>query len=146
MSEAQPTKPKWTRRKKVIAISAVILLLIIVPIFTHLFWEMHEAGKVFSAFNRALIAKDYQRAYSLTAPDLQSTVNYQAFIAVHDGISSRHGALTSYTREETEVKDDRDGWFANIHARLVFERGEQPFLFVLKRVDGHWRVYSYKEL
>jgi hypothetical protein len=32
-----------------------------------------------------------------------------------------------------------------IDAHRVFERGELPFVFVLKRKDGPWEIYSYQE-
>jgi hypothetical protein len=146
MSDTQLAKPKWTRRKKVIVAAVAIVLLISVPIFAHLFWEIHKAGQVFSAFNQALIAREYQKAYDLTTPALKANVTYEAFVGVQNGLATRVGALRSFNSGKSEVNEDEDGSFATIHAHLTFERGELPFVFVLKKENGHWLIYKFQEL
>jgi hypothetical protein len=145
MSDTQLAKPKWTRRKKVIVAAVAIVLAISVPIFAHLFWEIHEAKVVLGVFNQALIAKDYQKAYSLTTPALRANVDYSAFVKVQDGLTARVGALKSSDDGEAEVRDDENGNFATIRTSLVFERGQLPFVFVLKKESGHWLIYRFNE-
>jgi hypothetical protein len=146
MPETQLTKPKWTRRKNAIVVIAAILFLTLAPIFTLLFWEMHVAEKVFNSFNQALIAKQYETAYAITTPALKANVTYEAFVGVQNRLEARVGALRSFTRISSEVKDDEAGFFATIHARLVFDKGELSFAYVLKKENGHWLIYSFNEL
>ena len=145
MNETQTAKTKWTTKKKVLVVVIAALLLISVPIFAHLFWEIHEAKMALRAFNQALIAKDYQRAYNLTTPALRANVDYAPFVKVQDGLTARVGALRSSDTSEAEVRDDENGNLATIRARLIFERGELPFVFVLKKQGGSWLINSFNE-
>jgi hypothetical protein len=145
MSEKPQVKLKWTNRKKAVVVVVAILFLIIVPIFTHLFWEIHESKGVFRTFQNALIAKNYQTAYNLTTPALKANVDYAAFVKVLDALTTRVGAFQNFNISEAEVRNDENGHFATIRTRLVFERGQLPFVFILKRESDRWLIYSFNE-
>jgi len=145
MQVESKAKPKWTKKKKMIVAFIVVVVVIATPIFARLFWEIHEAGKAFSTFNQALVAKDYPKAYALTTPELKTNVSYDAFVGVQSGLATRVGALRSFDSIQTEVRDDENGYFATIRSQLVFERGSLPFVFVLKKENGSWLVNSFKE-
>jgi hypothetical protein len=145
MSETQLAKPKWTKRKKVVVLVVSIWILISVRMFTHLFWELYQAKEALGVFSQALIAKDYQKAYSLTTPALKANVDYAAFVKVQDGLTARVGALQSFDNSEAAVRNDDNGPVATIRTRLVFERGRLPFVFVLKKESGRWLIYSLNE-
>jgi hypothetical protein len=138
-------KPKWTKKKKAIVIIIAISFLIIVPISTNLFWEIHKANEVFRTFQNALISKDYQAAYNLTTPALKANVDYAAFVKVQDGLKIRVGSLQGFDISESAVRNNENGYFSTIRTNLVFERRQLPFIFVLKKESGHWLIYSFNE-
>ncbi len=145
MSETELVRPKWSKWKKATVAVVVVALFIALPIFAHLFWEIHKARQVFAAFNQALIARDYQKAYNLTAPALMSNVSYEAFVGVENGLAARVGGLQRTDISESSVRDDKNGDFATIRTRLIFERRQLPFVYVLKKENGRWLIYSFNE-
>ena len=146
MSDSNPEKTKWSKKKKLIVIVVLIMLVIGLVVFVPLFEEMPKVEKVFSAFNRALIARNYQQAYDLATPTTKASVTYEAFVTEQNSLAARVGPLRSFESTDTEVRSEGGGYIATIHARLVFEKGELPFLVVLKTVNGRWMIYKSHEL
>jgi hypothetical protein len=145
MSEKPQVKLKWTNRKKAVVVVVAILLLITVPIFTQLFLEIRESKMIFRAFQNAMIAKNYQAAYNLATPALKANVDYAAFVKVMDTLITRVGAFQNFDISEVEVHNDENGHFSTIRTRLVFERGQLPFVFILKKESDRWLIYSFNE-
>ena len=135
---------QWSVRKKIVLSLAVLVLLPVVTVAPYLFWQLHEAGDSLHSFGDALIAKDYQRAYKLTEPTLQSFSSFEAFLKAHEGLTGRFGNLKSLSWATLNVKKQEDDWYATADVQLQFERAMVPFTFVLKK-SNQWRVYSYHE-
>jgi hypothetical protein len=109
-----------------------------------LFWELHEANKALHGFCDALIAKQYKSAYDLTSKEFQASVDFQRFTKVHDDLTVRMGDLKSVEITHSEVKD-QDGWHGTAETTMNFAHGSLNFTYILKKNDGHWKVYSYHE-
>jgi hypothetical protein len=135
----------WTKTKKVIVAFVAITGVLMIAILPGVFWELHEANKALRDFNSSLIAKDYVRAYSLTAPELQRFTDYKAFVKVHEDLNTKLGNLAEAEINQTEVNDQRDGWFATTSVHLIFRDASLPFTFVLKKEGPAWKVYSYHQ-
>jgi hypothetical protein len=114
-------------------------------IMSGLFWELHEANKALRGFSDALIAKQYERAYQFTSPELRATADYPTFVKVHDGLTLRSGDLKNVEVSQSEVKEHSDGWYAAVDADMVFAHGSLPFVFILKKENSSWKIYSYHE-
>lgn len=145
MSETSTAKPKWSVRRKVLVgllILPCISLLVVVPTLS---WELHKANKALHGFCDALIAKQYKSAYDSTAKEFQATVDFQKFTKVHDGLTLRVGDLKSVEITHSEVKEQSDGWYGTAETTMNFDHGTLNFTYILKKNDGHWKVYSYHE-
>ena len=145
MSEEKVTKPKWSVRRKILVallIPPCISLLVIMPALS---WELHEANKALHGFCNALIAKQYKSAYDLTSKEFQASVDFQKLTKVHDDLNLRMGDLKSVEITHSEVKDQSDGWYGTAETTMNFARGSLNFTYILKKNDGHWKVYSYHE-
>jgi hypothetical protein len=136
---------KWSKRKRVVVAFVAIIGLIMISILPGLFWEVHEANKVFRSFSNALIAKEYVQAYDFTSPELQNTTDLKSFETIHDNLNSRLGSLTQIAVDKTDVNDRIDGWYATLDTRMIFAHGSLPFTFLLKKEQRTWKIYSYHE-
>lgn len=145
MSEETVTKPKWTARRKVLAAFLTLVGISLIGIMPTLFWELHEANKALHGFSDALIAKEYKSAYNLTSKEFQESVDFQKFAKVHGDLALRMGDLKSVEITHSEVKDQSDGWHGTAETTMNFARGTLNFTYILKKNDGHWKVYSYHE-
>ena len=145
MTELQPSKPAWTRRKKTIVIAAVAVLVFAVPAFAWMFMEMHAASKAFTSFSDALVSKNYERAYNLTSSDFRAALSQSAFADQQTALCSHLGALKKVVIGPSETEGDQHGWSSTISAKFVFERAERQFTFVMKKEGDSWLVYGYKE-
>jgi hypothetical protein len=72
-------------------------------------------------------------------------VDFQKFTKVHDGLTLRMGDLKSVEITHSEVKDQSDGKYGTAETTMDFARGSLNFTYILKKNDGHWKVYSYHE-
>jgi hypothetical protein len=140
------TSSKWAKRKKVIAIIAVIMLFTSTPAFAYLFTQMHDANEAFDTFGGALVSKDYASAYSLTTVEFQAVMDKSAFVDQQAALSSNLGALKKVTRGwSSETEGNEDGWSSTINARFEFEQANRQFVFRMKKQGDEWRVFGYKE-
>jgi len=135
----------WTKTKKLLVAFATIAGVLMITILPGVFWELHEANRTLRDFSGCLIAKDYERAYSLTSPELQKFTDYKAFVKVHEDLNSRLGNLKEAEVNQTEVNDQHDGWYATSNVHLIFAGASLPFTFVLKKEGHTWKVYSYHQ-
>ena len=145
VSEESQVKSKWTTRRKLLGSLALLIAAIMVVILPGIFWELHKANKALRAFSVALIAKQYDRAYDFTSPELRAVTGYPTFVKVHDGLTLRFGDLQNVEVDESSVKDRNDAWYATVETQMIFARGSVPFVFVLKKENGSWKIYSYHE-
>jgi len=116
-----------------------------VTILPWVFWQLHDANTALHGFTDALIAKQYERAYGLTASEFRTFTDYGTFVKVHDGLTLRMGDLKSVEWSQSEAKERSDGWYATMDAHLIFTRGSLDFVMVLKKENSSWMVYSYHE-
>ena len=145
MSETPVAKPKWSVRRKILVallILPCISLLVVIPTLS---WELHGANKALRIFGDALVAKQYKSAYDSTSKEFQTSVDFQTFVKVHDRLTLRMGDLRSVEVTQSEVKERSDGWYGTAETTMDFARGSLNFTYILKKNDGHWRVYSYHE-
>lgn len=145
MSEETVTRSKWTARRKILVSFLILVGISLVVIMPTLFWELHEANKALHGFSDALIAKQYKPAYDLTAKEFQASADFNKFTKVHDDLTVRMGDLKSVDITHSEVKEQSDGWYGTAETSMNFARGRLNFTYVLKKDDGHWKVYSYHE-
>jgi hypothetical protein len=145
MDEELKVKSKWTMRRKLLVTFALLIGVVMVVILPGVFWELHEANSALHGFSDALIAKQYARAYDLTSQELRASTDFSAFVKVHDGLTVRFGDLKKIDVNQSNVKDQKDGWYATINAHMIFARGSLPFVFILKKDNESWKIYSYHE-
>jgi hypothetical protein len=145
MIEKPKIESKWTTRRKLLVAFLVLTGTAMVVIMPGLFWELHEANGALRGFSDALIAKQYGPAYDLTSKEFRTSVDFQTFLKVHDGLTVRMGDLKSVEVSQSEVKDRSHGWFGTAEASMNFFRGSLTFDFVLKKEDRAWKIYSYHE-
>jgi len=145
MNEELKIKSKWPIWRKLLVGFLSITGVIIAVSMPGLFWQLHEANKSLHDFANALIAKDYSRAYGSTTPEFRAVTNYAAFVKLHEDLTLRMGELKNVEVDQSEVREHRDGWKANLDANMVFANGNLDFKFVLKKEDGLWKINSYQE-
>jgi hypothetical protein len=145
LTEDIKTNSKWTRRKRVLVIVAVIIALVAIPQFVYLFMQAHAANQTFATFGRALVAKDYQRAYNLTSPEFQSATSEATFVSQQESLCSDLGGLEKITEGSYETQRHSDGWSSAISARFTCKQAEKQIDFALKKQGNVWRVYGYRE-
>lgn len=138
-------KPKWTARKRVVVTIAIVIALVVTPQFVWVFMQAHAAEKTFDAFSKALVAKDYQRAYGLTSPEFQSATSEPDFARQQMALCSNLGDIEKIVRDSFETKKGQDGWSSDITARFVFKQGDREFDFAMKKQGTIWKVYGYRE-
>lgn len=139
------TKSKLITWRKALITLAILIGATMVVILPGVFWELHQANVAFRSFSEALISGQYERAYDFAAPELRSTTDYASFVKVHESLNTRMGSLEHVETSHSEVQDKTDGWYATIDAQLVFVRGSLPFVFVLRKHNHSWEIYSYHE-
>jgi hypothetical protein len=104
--EGQSAKP-WTRRKKLVVGLLCSAAVIGVAVLAPLTWIYRDANRTFHGFIDALVANDYQRAYTFTSRDLRAVTDYNTFLKVNQGLIQREGALRGAEVDEGEIKENR---------------------------------------
>ncbi|HXR39304.1 MAG TPA: hypothetical protein VN776_09435 [Terracidiphilus sp.] len=145
MNEEAKIKSKWTTRRKVLTSLAILICIPTLVIAPGLFWELHLANSCFRAFNDALVAKQYERAYDLTSPEFRASTDYPPFLKIHNDLTLRMGGLKKVDVIGSNIQEHSDGWFGTVDADMIFDRGTLHFTFVLKKANSGWRIYNYRE-
>jgi hypothetical protein len=145
MSEKPQMKMKWLTLRNLIIAFAVLTGLAMAAIAPGLFWELHKANQALTLFGEALIAKQYDKAYNLTAKELRNVSDYPNFVKAHNDLTNRMGNLRKIHINQSSVKDKSDGWYGTMDAEFIFDRGNLPFAVILKKEDQSWKIYSYHE-
>jgi hypothetical protein len=138
-------KSKWTKRRKILVAIAVPIAISLLVIMPGLAWELHKASTAIHFFTDALIAKQYKQAYESTCVEFRATTDYPTFVKVHDGLTLRMGDLNKVEVSEMEIKERSDGWHGTADVDMKFARGSLAFVFVLKKENQSWKIYSYHE-
>jgi len=107
---------------------------------------MKQPADALSIYTGALIQKDYQSAYALASADFRAALSQQGLIDYHAKLTDRLGALKSVKQTNWEINTNNGVTKSTIETTVQFERGSEPFEFVLLEEQGTWRVLSYKEL
>jgi hypothetical protein len=145
VSEKVEAKSRWTTRRKVLVATLILMGTGMVVVMPGLFWQLHEANKALRGFGDALTSKQYGLAYNFTSNEFRTSADFQTFQKVHDGLIVRMGDLKSLEITESQVKEHANGWYGTADARLTFSRGSLDFVFILKKENGSWKIYSYHE-
>lgn len=145
MSETHVAKPKWSVRRKILVALLILPCISLLVVMPTLSWELHEANKALRSFCDALVAKQYSSAYASASKEFQTSVDFQTFVKVHDGLTLRMGDLRDVEVTQSEVKERSDGWYGTAETTMNFAHGSLSFTYILKKQDGHWKVYSYHE-
>jgi len=133
---------KW---KRVAILAGVILFF---PAILYLFWGMHEAhasNAAFSKFSNAIIAKQYEQAYSLTSIEFQRATEENQFENQQRNLMSKLGDLKKVERNSFDTEEHRDGWTSLISATFSYERAEKQFDVQMKKEGNQWKVYGYSD-
>jgi len=145
MTQESGNKSKWTKRRKILVAIAILFAVPLVVFMPGLFWELHKASTALHGFTDALIAKQYERAYEFTSPELRAVTDYPAFVKLHDGLTLRMGDLKDVEVSQIDIKERSDGWHGTADVQMNFARGSLGFAFVLKKENHSWKIYSYQE-
>jgi hypothetical protein len=138
-------KSKWTKRRKILVAIAIPVFISFGVIMPGIFWELHKARTALRGFTDALIAKQYRPAYESTCLEFQAATDYSIFVKVNDGLTLRMGDLEKVEVSEMEIKERSDGWHGTADVDMKFARGSLAFVFVLKKENQSWKIYSYHE-
>jgi hypothetical protein len=145
MQPGTTRRGKWTKRDKIIAVSAALMVALVSSMFVYLFLQAHRSNEAFSAFGDALVAKDYVRAYALTSSEFHLAMTEGAFAGQQTTLSTNLGALDEVKRAGFDTHTEGHGWTSDITARFIFKNGERVFDFKMKREGTGWKVFGYKE-
>ena len=150
MSDVETRKSVWVIRKKPVLIVGAIVVIVflgaLAPLSIQLLHEMRIAHAQFTTFGDALVAKDYERAWSLTSPEFQDAITKADFIQQQKQLCLNLGALKAIFSKASEAEENENGVRSTIDARFVFEKGERQFQFVMKKNGTTWLVLGYEEL
>jgi hypothetical protein len=105
---------------------------------------MHESNKALDGFSQDLIAREYDAAYRAASVPFQSALSEQEFIGQQTMLCAEYGKLKAVRREGSRITFDSNGWSTTVATTFVFENSEHEFWFKLKKADGSWRVYGYR--
>ena len=137
----------WSKRKKILVLIAALIVVPMVIFLPGIIWEFHQANQALHTFASTLEAKQFQQAYELTTKEFRSSSDYTAFLKGHENLTARFGDLQRIEINNSEVKERSDAWYGYYDVNLAFSHGASiPFSFVLKKQDGSWKIYSYREL
>jgi hypothetical protein len=108
--------------------------------------EVEQAMTALNIYTDTLIQKDYSSAYQITSPKSRSAISYPDFVAYQSKLTSGLGMLKNAKQSNWDVNSINNATTATIDVNLQFEGGDMPLQFILKKEEGIWRVFSYKEL
>ncbi len=140
--QSEPKTPVW---HYVVVACAVLVGIVMVGVLSRASWQASSAKKMFQSFTRALVAKDYAGAYQLTSPSFRTTTHYIAFEETYENLTAQLGDLKRVSVSRFDVNEYREGWFGTVDADLVFANGDLRIEFTLKKEDGAWKIYRYRE-
>jgi len=145
MNDPSDPKPKTPIWHYVVIGGAVLAGILMVAVLSQTSRQASSAKKVFQAFTNALVAKDYAAAYQLTSQSFRATNHYGAFADSYQNLAAQMGDLKKVTYSRFDVNEYREGWFGNVDADLVFANGDLRLAVTLKKEDGAWKIYRYRE-
>jgi hypothetical protein len=145
MSGKLEKQSRWTTRRKILVAFLILVGAATVATMPGLFWELYKANRALRGFSEALIARQYGSAYDFGSNEFLASVDYSTFVKVHDGLIARMGDLKSIEITHSEIKDRTDGWYGTAEVNMNFSRGSLPFIFILKKQNSSWKIYSYHE-
>jgi len=141
-SDSKPKTPIW---HYVVIAGAVVVGVMMVAVLSQASWQLSAAKKAFHAYASALVAKNYSEAYQLTTQSFRATRDYNTFTETFQGLTTEMGDLKRVNVNRIDVNEYSDGWFGTADADLVFDHGDLHLSFTLKKENGAWKVYRYRE-
>ena len=143
--QAPIPKRKWRKRTIVIVSILSIVFLGLAISTSFLFHQMQLAREALSAYDDALVAKDYVRAYGLGSSEFQKAISESDFAEQQILLVSHHGALKKIVLGPTETARNQHGLTSTIDSRFVFDRDEVLFTVTMKKEGERWLIYGYRE-
>jgi hypothetical protein len=136
---------QWPKATKITLIVLASYIVVFAPGFVYSFAKLHEVKKAFRGYSDQLIAADYEKAYDTTGPQFQAAISKQDFIAQQTSLCSHHGSLEKVSIGSAEIEVNEFTLSATLNTTFKYERSAERFDFVMKRYDGRWQIYGYKE-
>jgi len=148
---AEPTKSMRNKKYIVFGIVAGGLILggliasavVCFKLFAH---AVEPPMTALNIYTDTLIQKDYESSYAITSPALRAAISYPDFLKYQDLLTAKHGALKSAKQIYWDIETSNGTSTCTIQADLQFESSKLKFEFVLRKEDGIWRVFSYRDL
>jgi hypothetical protein len=123
--------------------AAILTLLIVAVVYGPPAWRMRSPQQAVRSYNRALVKKDYAVAYDLLADETSAAGNLDSLTQVQQQLIEKHGALRGF--EEGPMTTRQDSGMKEIHATLIYEKDKVPCIFLVKKENLLWRIYSAAE-
>jgi hypothetical protein len=136
---------QWPQSRKIIAAFIVIFILTGTPLFVYLYARMQEVKEAFRAYSDQLVAQQYHKAYELAGPDFKMAISEADFTAQQVMLCSRYGDLRKVDTSLSEIEGNDFGWLATLHSHFEYARVNERFEVEMRRYDGQWRLYGYKQ-
>jgi hypothetical protein len=136
----------WKKWKWLIVVSVGIFA-IFIGLLVAASWMFHEkqnARFTLKRYDDALVAKEYNAAYSLRDPELQRLLSESDFQKSHETAESHYGGLEKIMLEAGEKIGDQNGMTVVINARVIYAHAEDHFAVTMKKEGDLWFVHDYR--
>ncbi|HET8667197.1 MAG TPA: hypothetical protein VFM10_04390, partial [Terriglobales bacterium] len=108
--------------------------------------ERQPIQQMFSAYSDALVAQDFQRAYSYHSAEFQQQISYASFVQYQHDVRARFGTLNNVERRGSTIQAWRSP--KNVRAVIVadfhYAKGTVRFTCQLRREGGKWTLLNEK--
>jgi len=138
-------------RKWLYCVVGIILAVFAIRIFTApLRREGHkrqeELSATFEYFSRALRARDYATAYSLSDQEFRNALSERDFTAQQISLENKWGGLESSSVEKFQIDGHGEPleWSAKVHELRHYKNGNVHLLYEFHLEDGRWQLFGYQ--
>jgi hypothetical protein len=140
MEEAEG-KIQWLKMVAALILSMLGVLAIAAAIYGPGMWKARSPELAFQNYNRAMVARDYEAAWAMLAPETTNSGTLAGFTYVQQGLIEKHGELRGFEEGKVDTHLEDPAMMA-IHATLIYEKGRVPFVFLLKKRHFSWDIYG----
>jgi hypothetical protein len=106
--------------------------------------EKQQARITLMKYDDALVAKEYDLAFSLRDPELRRLLSESDFEKSHEIAESHYGRLNRITLEPGEKVGDQNGMTVVINAEVIYANAEDHFAVTMKKEGNLWFVHDYR--
>lgn len=132
---------QWAKIKTILILAAILVVLILIALHGPRLWKTHSAEQLFRSYNQALVNKDYAAAYDLLATETRAAGSLEGFIQVQQSLIDKHGEMHGFEEKSIDTHL-QDSTMIAIHASLICEKGQVPYVFLLRKKYLFWVVYG----